>query len=356
MNDWLVTHDFAFSLGGAERVTAVLAEKVLDGAPVHCFGGDPEVLTGLGVKEVHIRHPRLFRPASYRQASLLLPASTHFRSPIEGNVLASSYAFAHHVAASGALVVYCHTPLRQAWSGRQMYLESLPKAARTLAGRLLNGLRHTDRRRALAADAYIANSRAVAERIAHFYGIEPVATVHPPYDPRFRVRAAERGDHYVWAGRIVEPYKRLEPLIEAFRGSDRRLLVIGDGRDGPRLRATAPPNVTFVGSLGTEELAHAYSEARAVLFPSEDDFGIVPIEAMACGAPVIALGRGGALDTVVAGETGVYFPEPTPSAIATAIDHFERERFDTDRILERAHDFSEERFVETMRDIVTTYD
>ncbi len=355
MTDWLVTHDFAFSLGGAERVTAVLAAQVLGGSPVHCFGGEADVLTGLGVEEVHIRHPRLFRPGSYRQASLLLPATNHLRASFEGNVLASSYAFAHHVSASGALLVYCHTPLRQAWSGQQMYLETLPGAVRPVARRMLEQLRRVDRNRALAADAYIANSRAVAERIQRFYGINAVATVHPPYDPRFHVRDSRRGEHYVWAGRIVEPYKRLEPLIEAFRGTDRRLLVIGDGRDGPRLRASAPANVTFAGTLSTDELALAYSEARAVLFPSEDDFGIVPIEAMACGAPVVALGRGGALDTVVEGETGVFFPEPTPSAIATALDRFEAEGFDIARILERARDFSEQRFVEAMRKVVAAY-
>lgn len=354
MSDWLVTHDFAFTLGGAERVTAILARQVLGGVPVRCFGGDPEVLTSLGVDDARISHPHLFRPNSYRQVSLLLPAFQRLVRPIEANVLASSYAFAHHVRSSGVTLVYCHTPLRQAWSGAGVYLEAMPRFSRPFLRGTLKLLRRADRSRASAADGYVANSRAVADRIRRFYDIDPVATVLPPHDPRFRISSSRRGEHYVWAGRIVEPYKRLEPLIEAFRGTGRELLVIGDGRDGPRLRANAPANVKFVGQMNTSDLAVAYSEARAVVFPSEDDFGIVPIEAMACGAPVVALGRGGALETVLDGETGLFFDEATPAAISEALDRFEAEHFETNRIVEHAGTFSEQEFVSKMQDVVAS--
>lgn len=349
---WVVAHDFAFSLGGAERVSALLAQGVLDHAPLVTLGGHPPVFEDLGVPRAQVLHPHLFTERHYRHLSLAMPLLCQMHPPIEGNLLASSYAFAHHLRATGKTVVYCHSPLRQIWSGSQMYLAHLPAVARPGAERAARLLQRVDRRAALRAASYVANSRVVAERIERFYGITPSAVLHPPYDERFSPGEAERGEHYVWVGRIVEPYKRLEPLIEAFRGTRRRLLVVGDGRDADRLRASAPANVEFVGSRGTDELVDYYRTARAVVFPSEDDFGLVPVEAMACGTPVVALGRGGAAETVLDGETGVLFPEPTPEAIRRAVDAFERQQWDHDRIVTHARGFGREPFIATMRQVL----
>ncbi|KGM14048.1 glycosyltransferase [Cellulomonas bogoriensis] len=352
--DWSVVHDFCFDFGGAERVSALLSQEVAGDGPLISLGGDPTMFSDAGVEEVVIRHPRAFRPGTYRQASLAAPLLSRATAPIEGNLLASSYAFSHHMRATGKKVVYCHTPLRQVWSGAEMYTSSVPGPVRGLANGAMRLLRSLDRRAAHEASVYVANSHAVAERVRRYYGIQPAAVAHPPYDEAFHPRALAREDVYVWVGRIVEPYKRLEPLLEAFRRTPgRRLLVIGDGRDGPRLRMGAPPNVTFLGPRTTREIAEAYCTARAVLFPSEDDFGLVPVEAMACGTPVIALGRGGAVETVVDGDTGILFPESEPAHIVEAIDRFERTSWDDRRITTHAaHNFGREAFVRTMRDVL----
>ncbi|MBO1752653.1 glycosyltransferase [Actinotalea sp. BY-33] len=352
--NWTVAHDFCFDFGGAERVSALLSQEVAGDGPLISLGGDATMFEDAGIDEVTIRHPRTFRESSYRQASLAMPLLSRATAPVEGNLLASSYAFSHHVRATGTKVVYCHTPLRQVWSGAEMYSSSLPAPLRGAANGAMGVLRAMDRRAAHEASAYVANSHAVAQRVEEFYGIEPAAVAHPPYDPQFHPRDVPREDTYVWVGRIVEPYKRVEPLIESFRDHpERRLVIIGDGRDAARLRATAPPNVSFVGPRSTAEIAEAYSSARAVLFPSEDDFGLVPVEAMACGTPVVALGRGGALETVVEGETGVLFPEPTPAHISAALDRFEEATWDEEAISRYARiTFSRETFVRVMRQVL----
>ncbi|WNB85435.1 glycosyltransferase [Cellulomonas sp. ATA003] len=349
-----MAHDFAFTIGGAERVSALLALEVATERPLVTLGGRPEIFAELGVDEVEVRHPRLFAERYYRQASLLFPLLASMARPVPGNVVASSYAFSHHLRGTGQTVVYCHSPLRQVWSGSSMYSGTMPAPARLALRAATSPLRRSDHAAANRADTYVANSKAVAQRIRRFYGIEPAAVVYPPFDDKFRPAPIPRGDHYLWVGRIVEPYKRLEPLLEAFRASPhRRLVVAGDGRDGPRLRASAPPNVSFVGAADTDALAAGYQAARAVIFPSEDDFGLVPVEAMACGTPVLALGRGGALETVVEGRTGVLFPESTPREIGAALDRFEASTWDHDEIQEyaRSH-FGRDEFVRAMRAVL----
>lgn len=349
---WTVTHDFAFDVGGAERVTALIANGVVEGAPVVALGGRAEVLEGLGVADVSVRYPNLFRRTGYRQLSLLLPALLQAGRPIEGDVIASSYAFAHHVRATGRKVVYCHSPLRQAWSGESMYLRRLPRPLQAPAGFPLAALRAVDLRAARSAVSYVANSAVVAERVRTFYGIEAAAIAHPPPDDWFCPGSEEREDHYLWAGRIVEPYKKLTPVLEAFRELDRELVVIGDGRDAERLRGIAPPNVRFLGAVDTERLAMEYRRARALIFPSEDDFGLVPVEAMACGTPVIALDRGGATETVSDGVTGVLFEAPTSDDVRSAVRRFETLDWDEAAIVEHSQQFGRTHFVRTMREVL----
>lgn len=351
---WTVVHDFAFDVGGAERVTAALANEVLDGAPVVTLGGEQGLLDDLGIDDVTIAYPRLFRRDSYRRASLLLPAMLRAAAPVEGHVLASSYAFSHHVRATGRKVVYCHSPLRQAWSGEQMYLDRLPRATHRAARLPLRALRASDRRAADTATDYVANSTVVAARLERFYGIEAAAVAYPPPHEAFTRGPDERGGHYLWAGRIVEPYKKLTPVIEAFRHLDRELVVAGDGRDAARLRATAPPNVTFIGAVGTERLAAEYRRARALLFPSEDDFGLVPVEAMSCGTPVIALARGGATETVLDGTSGVLFDESDPATITAAVRRFESLDLDEDAVEAQGRRFGREQFVRTVRQVLAS--
>ncbi|WIB78037.1 glycosyltransferase [Curtobacterium sp. MCPF17_002] len=312
---WSVSHDFFFQLGGAERVSTHLAAAV-DTDDVFAIAGDPAVEAQLGlIGTRHVGGPG-YTPRNYRMRSLSRPVLDLVRRRIPGNVISSSYAFAHHVRADGAHVVYCHSPLRQIWSGRDLY------GGRALAA-VAPALRALDRRAARRADGYIATNQVVADRIRRFYDVEPLAVVPPPVDDAFARAgrpAVERGAEIVWAGRIVEPYKQLGLLLEAMRDlPDVTLVVAGDGRDRERLQATAPANVRFLGAVGTETLADLYAGAALVVFPSEDDFGMVPIEAMTAGAPIVAFRGGGAVETVTDGYSGVFFDEHTTESLRAGI-------------------------------------
>lgn len=354
--DWQVVHDFSFVVGGAERVSAVLAHEVAPSQPLLSLGGDSEVFRSLGVSKARVIFPWLTESNYRKLAPMLIPALATGRIS-ENNILASSYVLAHHFATKGAKVVYCHSPFRQMWSGVKMYEQPTPRShlARGSSSAIRKLFRWIDRRAARAADAYIANSKVVADRIRRFYGIQPAAVIYPPIDPSFTMRQdIPRGDEYLWVGRIVEPYKRLEPVLEAFRlRPDRRLLVVGDGRDRARLLASAPPNVRFSGPMTTSDVAQAYSRAKALIFPSEDDFGLVPVEAMSTGAPVVSLRRGGPRETVQEGFSGVFFPQSDPASILVALDRFEQDDWDNAAIANYAQNtFGKDRFVHAVGDVL----
>lgn len=348
--DWTIVHDFAFVHGGAEWVTGVLARDVLPASPVYYLAGD----AGVAERMAPGRAQRLLTPVvtrtSYRALTPLYAASLPLRR-MDGHVLASSYGFAHHVRAAGRKVVYCHSPLRQAWSGQEHYRSTGPLLER-LGSRALGGwLRRTDARAARSADLYIATSRAVQDRIHAFYRQSEIPLVPPPIDNSVYnlTEFPERGADLLWVGRITEPYKRLSLLIEAVRQlPGTRLTVAGDGRDRARLEASAPPNVTFVGWQDPAGLADLYRRCSGVVFPGEDDFGLVPVEAMACGAPVLAYAAGGALDTVTDGATGTFFTEQTPAALAAALTRFGREAWDHPRIALSVHQYTTAAFSDRM--------
>lgn len=319
MTSWSISHDFFFQLGGAERVTSHLASAV-GAEDVFAIAGDPAVESALGLHAVRHVGGVGYTERNYRFRSLARPVQDLVRRPVAGNVLSSTYAFAHHVRAEGAHLVYCHSPLRQVWSGQDLYGSSASGRALVAIAPVLRAL---DRAAARRADGYVATNRVVADRIRRFYGVEPLAIVPPPVDAAF-TRAGrptvERGAEIVWAGRVVEPYKQLGLLIETMRDlPDVSLVVAGDGRDRGRLQAGSPANVRFLGAVGTEALADLYARAALVVFPSEDDFGMVPIEAMTAGAPIVAFRAGGAVETVTDGCSGVFFDEPSPTSLRRAI-------------------------------------
>jgi glycosyltransferase involved in cell wall biosynthesis len=243
-------------------------------------------------------------------------------------VISSSHAVAKGVRPRvGALhLCYCHSPMRYAWDMQDTYLGEAGLRGgprRWLVTQLLARLRAWDQRSASRVQAFVANSAFVGARIARAYD-RSSTVVHPPVDTDFFTvdPAISRGTHYLTASRLVG-YKRVHTIVEAFRDlPDRQLVVVGDGPDRDRVLAAAGPNVTWMGRIDDHALRDELRRARAFLFAAEEDFGILPVEAQACGTPVIALGRGGALETVTP-ETGAFFAEATPQAIAEAVRSFE---------------------------------
>jgi len=237
-------------------------------------------------------------------------------------------------------VCYCHSPMRYIWDQYPVYRRSAGPLARLLMPFLMSRLRQWDVTSSARVDHFLANSTAVAARIRKYWRRE-AEVVPPPVDTARFSAAQRRDDYYLFAGELV-PYKRADLAVSACTALDRRLIVIGDGPDARRLRKIAGPRVEFLGRVSDEVLAQHYARCRALLFPGEEDFGIIPVEAMASGAPVICFGRGGANDTVIPDVTGIFFEEQTLEDMMEAIRRFEmvEHTFDAGRLQEHAAGFA----------------
>ncbi|MES2294512.1 MAG: glycosyltransferase [Pseudomonadota bacterium] len=218
-------------------------------------------------------------------------------------------------------ICYCHSPMRYLWNMYQEYRLEAGPITRAMMLPFFHYLRQWDYISASRVDHFVANSRTVAGRIGKFYRRD-ASVVHPPVDTERFVPAGERGDFYLFCGQLVG-YKRADHAIEACNRIGRPLVVIGTGPEAARLRRMAGPTITMMGPQPVNVLRDYYARCRALLFPAEEDFGIVPVEAMASGRPVIAYGHGGIRDTVIDGITGVLYPEQTVDSLMSAIKRFE---------------------------------
>jgi glycosyltransferase involved in cell wall biosynthesis len=260
-------------------------------------------------------------------------------------VLSSNHACAKNVRTPPGVphVCYCHTPMRYAWEPDFLRDEALGPAARVLLPPLVRRLRRQDFAAAQNPDLLIANSRFVAARIEQYYRRD-AQVVHPPVDVApllARPRAPE--DYYLVLGRVV-PYKRTDVAVAACERLGRPVKVVGEGRALDAVRAVAGPNTELLGYVDDRDVAQLLSGARALLFPGEEDFGIVPVEAQAAGTPVIAYGQGGIRDSVVDRETGLLYDEPSVDALCEAMLDFDALELDEAAIRDNARRFSQDRF------------
>ena len=293
----------------------------------------------------------------YRTLLPLMPAAMRFLD-VRGFdlVISSSHCVAKgvHVPAGIPHLAYVHSPMRYMWDQFDAYFgpgrASLPVRLAAAASR--PALQAWDRRTAADPDALVANSQHVARRIAQFWGRD-ADVIHPPVDlARFGMQSPgapvqaqpPAGGYFLWLGALA-PYKRVDLAVEAFRRTGQVLWIAGDGQDGRLLREGLPSNVRWLGKVPDAEVPELYRGARALIFPGEEDFGIAPLEALASGRPVIALARGGALETLTS-ETGLLFEAPEPEALVEALRRFEafERSFDPGQARARAELFSEERF------------
>jgi glycosyltransferase involved in cell wall biosynthesis len=361
-----IVHDWLTVYGGAERVLGQIFQLYPDAdlfTLVDFLPQGSRGFIGRRLIQTSFLQELPFARTRYRSYLPLMPlAVEQFDLSPYDLVISSSYAVAKGVITGPDQlhVSYVHSPMRYAWDLQHEYLREagLDRGLRGwLARWTLHKMRMWDVRTANGVDRFVANSGFVARRIRKAYR-RNAEIVYPPVDIEAFSLRSDKEDFYVAASRMV-PYKRVDLIIEAFaRMPKRRLIVIGDGPDLSKLTRKAPANVTVLGYQPAEVLRDYMQRARALVFAAREDFGIAPVEAQACGTPVICFGKGGVLESIRGPEseqpTGVFFSEQSVEAIVAAVEHFERcgGTISAEACRENALRFSPERFREEFLQVV----
>jgi glycosyltransferase involved in cell wall biosynthesis len=353
-----LVHDWLTGMRGGEKVLESLCELYPDAALftlIHVPGSvSPTIERHRPRPSVLSRLPRVDR--YYRRLLPFFPAAVElFDLDDYDLVISTSHCAAKSVITRPGAVhlCYCHTPMRYVWDQRDAYFgpERLGTRRAALLRPVLAWLARWDASTAGRVDRYLANSQHVARRIRRYYNRES-AVICPPVDVDFYCPDGTAPGASALIVSALAPYKRLDVAIEACRLADVPLRIIGWGPEEERLRAQAGGRVEFLGVCSNEQIRDGYRSSGVVLLPGEEDFGIVPVEAQACGRPVVALARGGALETVVDGRTGVLVDEGSPEAFAAAIRRSLERPFDAQDIRRHAEQFSRSRFAEQFQSVV----
>jgi glycosyltransferase involved in cell wall biosynthesis len=347
-----IVHDYLIQMGGAERVVAAMTEAFPE-ATIYTGATDykhllPEFLG----KDICNTWMNLL-PGIRRHFKKLFPLYPFaFRSlpRVDADIVwISSSGFAKwvRVTESAKTVCYCYTPPRFFWSP-DAYLNRELKGSllKTTAAVFLGVLRSWDFQCAQRIGQFVAISRCVQQRILDCYGRSSVVVYPPVNVDRFSV-GSRGGDYYLVLSRLVG-YKRIDLAVRAFNQLGERLVIIGEGPDRARLEELAGPTISFLGRVNDSEVKRYLENCRGLVFPGSDDFGIAPVEAQACGRPAIAFAGGGALETVIDGETGILFREPSSGSLADAVRRAETTTWCPEIIRANAERFSREVFLERM--------
>jgi glycosyltransferase involved in cell wall biosynthesis len=340
VHDWLLS-----AVGGGEKVLEAI--HTLFPSPIYTLVKDGRRLQGSYFEnlEIYSSFIQKFPQAQKRYKSYLpfFPVAIESFDLRQYDVVISS----SHCVAKGVVtgpeqlhICYCHTPVRYAWDLMHEYLLEYRGVKRFLAEVVLHYLRGWDVRSSSRVDHFVANSNYVARRIRKFYGRE-AEVIYPFVDLTFFEMEEKKDDYYVTASRLV-PYKRVDLIVEAFVKMGKRLVVVGDGPEWKKIAGKAGPTIDLVGYQSDQVLRRYLQRAKAFIFAATEDFGIAPVEAMACGTPVIAFGQGGVRETVVESVTGTFFDEQSVEAIVAAVERFEGASAADCRM--RAEQFSKEQF------------
>ncbi|MGB3750236.1 MAG: glycosyltransferase [Arcobacteraceae bacterium] len=351
VHDWLVTD------AGAEKVLKALLEvypdadlfsivDFLDPKERKSIVGDKKVTTSFIQKLP-------FSKKHFRNYLFLFPkAIESFDLSSYDLIISSSWAFAKGVKThtNQIHICYCHTPIRYAWDLYDEYTENIKQPKKFIVQKTLASIRKWDFKTTNRVDYFIANSNFVKERIQRTYNRKSVV-IYPPVDTSSYTLYEKKEDFYITASRLVS-YKKTKLIVEAFNTMpDKKLIVIGDGDEYDAIAKIAQPNITLLGYVEKKEMIEYMQKAKAFLYAAIEDFGIVPIEAMSCGTPVIALYAGGTKETVPK-NCGVHFETQKVAAIVDAVDHFETERFISQDIAAYAKKFDTKHFQKEIQEYI----
>lgn len=359
-----IAHDYLNQYGGAERVVEALCEMFPD-APIYTSIYSAErVLHRFAHRKVITSFMQKL-PGVIERHQAFLPfyplAFERFDFSEYDLVVSSSSAWAKGIKTGPNTlhICYCHAPMRFVWQYEDYSRrEQIGGLAKRVLPSVLRYVKLWDVRSAGRPNFYVANSETVKERIKRYWQRE-ATVINPPVEvskiPYSSIQNRERKDFYLWVGRLI-PYKRADVAIRAFKELDLPLKVVGSGRDKEDLLKLAGPKTEFLGHLDDSELRKLFGECRGFIQVGAEDFGITPVEAMAGGAPVIAIRKDGPAETVVEGQTGVFFEDQTAASLIGAVRRFEQTRanFDTDVIRSHAEKYSRERFIREMTEFVQT--
>ena len=342
VHDWLTS-----SIGGGENVLKEI-HKLLP-SPIYTLLANKKKLRNSYFEDLEIHTSFIqklpFASSNYRNYLPLFPqAIESFNLSNFDLILSSSHCVAKGVKKNeGQLhICYCHTPVRYAWDLMDAYLSGSRSLKKLLAKYFLSKIRSWDQKTSHRVDHFIANSKFVASRINKYYG-QSATVIYPPVDTDYFTLNQRKEQYYVSTSRLVEN-KRVDLIIDAFsQMPEKKLLIVGEGPEKEHLKKRAGKNIEFMGRQTNEELKNILSCAKGFVFAAIEDFGIAPVEAMATGTPVIALGMGGVLETVTE-KTGIFFKEQTAPSIIEGIKKFECLEFDPKESRKQAVKFSRETF------------
>jgi len=344
-----LVHDWLTGQRGGEKVLEVFAE-IFPEAPIYTlfhFPGSqlPEIEKRQIITSFLQKWP--FAKTKYRSYLPLFPLAAELFDLQDFDYLISS----SHCVAKGGIprpdslhVCYVHSPMRYVWNQYFSYFapKRLNFLGRILIPPIIHRLRVWDESSSHRVDYFVANSITVARRIERYYRRE-AEVIHPPVDTQFFQPSSSQDDYYLIVSALV-PYKKIDLAVAAFNQRGDSLKIVGQGPDYKKLKKMARTNIEFLGSLSPVDLLSVYQRARAMILPGEEDFGITSLESQSCGVPVIAYGRGGSTETVIAEKTGLFFDELTVKSLLDVLDKFQGLEFNKVNIRENALNFSRDKF------------
>lgn len=350
VTDWLTNY------GGAESVISAFHDLYPE-APIFTTMYKPEQMRELGnLKNIKVSFLNKIPFASHQYLLGLMPMAVEMMNLDEYDIVLSSC----HSVSKGVItkpetlhISYCHTPMRYAWEtwDFESRLKKFPGFLHPTIRRQIKKIQKWDKAAAQRVDDYIANSSYTGKQIEKYYDRKSNVIYPPVHTEKFRPVAKPTEDYYFSIGRLI-PYKKFDLLVEAFNKNGKKLKIAGTGPELSKLKRMAKENVEILDYVEADELAKLYANCKAFLFPQMEDAGIVPLEAMACGRPVIAYNKGGSLDTMIDGKTGNFFEDQTVESLNQAIERFEKMKFDFHFIRKHAEEFDVEIFKQKIKSYI----